>query len=111
MDDKSQLVDHDKLMGILAYLIFFVPLLVGNRTPFITYHTNQGTILFILALGGQIVLSIFTGMLGFFGYGLIMFLSGIFNLFILALVILGIINVTKNEKKPLPIIGGFTIIK
>lgn len=111
MEDKSQSVDHDKLMGILAYLIFFVPLLVGNRTPFITYHTNQGTILFILAFGGHIVLSMFWGMFGLFGYGLMGLLSGVFNLFILALAILGIINVTKNEMKPLPIIGGFTIIK
>jgi uncharacterized membrane protein len=111
MENKIQPLDNNKVMGIIAYIIFFVPLLVGNRTPFITYHTNQGTILFIFALGGQIVLSILASMFGFFGYGFLALISGAFNLCILALVVLGIINVTKNETKPLPIIGGFSIIK
>lgn len=111
MENNTQPLDHDKTMGILAYIIFFVPLLVGNRTPFITYHTNQGTVLFILAFGGHIVLNIFFSMMGFFAYGLFGLISGVFNLFIIVLMVLGIINVTKNEMKPLPIIGGFTIIK
>ncbi|MEK7576558.1 MAG: hypothetical protein AAB482_02575 [Patescibacteria group bacterium] len=111
MENTTQPLDHDKTMGILAYIIFFVPLLVGNRTPFITYHTNQGTVLFIFAVAGQIALSILGPMIGSFGFGLLAVLSGVFNLFVLALMILGIINVTKNETKPLPIIGGFSIIK
>ena len=34
--------DKNKVMGILAYVIFLVPLIVAKDSPFAKYHTNQG---------------------------------------------------------------------
>lgn len=97
--------NQDTTMAIIAYIIFFVPLLVGNRSQFVTYHTNQGTVLFIFAVALQIVLSffLFIPLLGL--------LFQIVRLLPLVLLIIGIMNASKGEMKPLPIIGGFTIIK
>lgn len=97
---------NDKVMAIVAYIIFFVPLLVGKRSPFVTYHTNQGTVLFIFAVVGGIVLSILLGFIPFLGI-----ISMLFDLLVLVLMIIGIMNASKGVMKPLPIIGGFTIIK
>ncbi len=92
-------------MAIIAYIIFFVPLLAGNRSQFVTYHTNQGTVLFIFAIALQFVLTflLFVPLLGL--------LLQIARLLPLVLMIIGIMNASKGQMVPLPIIGGFTIIK
>jgi len=96
--------NNDRTMAIIAYIIFFIPLLaVKNRSQFLNYHTNQGTVLFIVAAVGSIILGNILR---------ISVLNNIWALLVLILMILGIVNVTKSEMKPLPIIGNlFTIIK
>ena len=39
--------DNDRLMAVVAYVLFFVPLLMGSRSPFVRFHTNQSTVIFI----------------------------------------------------------------
>jgi len=97
--------DNDKNMAMIAYILFFVPLLaVKNRSTFLNFHTNQGLALFIVAVVGSLII-------GFLGWRLY-FLSNVWNLLMIVLVIIGIMNVSKNESKPLPIIGNwFKIIK
>jgi len=99
--------EQNKGMAIIAYLLFFVPLLTGDhkKSPFVMYHTNQGTVLFIFAVGGWIVSSIL--MIILIG-ALLGFVVGIASLVFL---IIGIINVVNGRMKPLPLIGKFTIIK
>jgi uncharacterized membrane protein len=48
------------------------------------------------------------GIIPFLGWFIILPLG---ELFILILAIMGIINAAKGEMKPLPLIGGFNIIK
>ena len=95
--------NNDKGMAIIAYIIFFIPLLVGHRSPFVTYHTNQGTILFIVAILGQIILAIIPIIGGI--------LTLLYSLAIIVLVIMGIMNAARDKMKPLPLIGHFNIIK
>ena len=121
----EQDAQQNKGMAILAYLIFFVPLIAGTHktSPYVKYHTNQGTVLAIFSIGCSIVfgilqaiiLAIFTASLAFGAllafttiFGLLWFIIGIF---ILVLVILGIVNASGGKIKPLPVIGKFTIIK
>ncbi|MFA5934775.1 MAG: hypothetical protein WC827_02755 [Candidatus Paceibacterota bacterium] len=93
-------IDNDKMWAIVAYLIFFLPLLVvKNRSAFLNYHINQGIILFIVAFIGNIVFSMP------FSYGILM-LGQIWGLLVLILAIMGIVNVTRKEMKPLPLIGN-----
>ena len=70
---------------------------------------NQGLVLFL----AEIVIGIAGGILSvipFIGFiGAIV--SGLGSLASLVLMILGIVNVAQGEMKPLPVIGGITIIK
>lgn len=99
--------DNDKVMAIIGYLgiLILVPLLaVQNRSAFLNYHLNQSLSLIITAIGGWVVLS-FVGMFAFF-------LMPIWQILLLVLLILGIVNASKKEMKPLPIIGNwFHLIK
>lgn len=112
---------ENKTMAILAYIIFFIPLITGahNTSPFVKYHTNQGTVLFIAALAFGVVywilISILTSILLHSGaWGLWNVLSTILGLcwlVVLAPCVIGIINAAGGQMKPLPVIGGFTIIR
>ena len=99
--------EQNKGMAIIAYLLFFVPLLTGDhkKSRFVMYHTNQGTVLFLFSVGGWIVSSILMLILIGFVLG---FVVGIASLVFL---IIGIINVLNGKMKPLPLIGKFEIIK
>ncbi|MFS0862372.1 hypothetical protein AB3M96_06680 [Fredinandcohnia sp. 179-A 10B2 NHS] len=91
-------------MAILAYIIFFLPLLAARESTFAMYHANQGLLLFLLAVGINIVGTI----IPFIGWMIILPLG---NLLVLALAILGIINAAKGDEKPLPILGKYRLIK
>jgi len=114
MADLSKDAQDNKIMGVLAYLgiLFLVPLLAAKDSPFAKYHANQGVILFIYAIAVFIVGMILSVLLGTIGLGTIgWLLSLLLNLSVLVFVIIGIINALNGEKKPLPLIGNFEIIK
>jgi uncharacterized membrane protein len=101
--DKDD-AEKNKGMAILAYIIFFIPLLAAKDSKFAMYHANQGLVLFLAAIVGNIVLTI----IPIIGW---IIMGTIFPLVILIFAIMGIINASKGEMKPLPLIGGFNIIK
>jgi uncharacterized membrane protein len=98
-------VNNDKLMGILSYLsiLVIIPLLATkNRSAFLNFHVNQGVNLLIVEIIGWVILSV---------VGL-WYLMNLWQLIILVLLVIGIINVSKNESKPLPVIGTwFNLVK
>ena len=105
----------NRTMAILAYILFFIPLLTGvyKTSPFAKFHTNQGTVLFIAALIWSIAYSILSSILVFIpiiGWLLMLALSltgFVFPVFC----IIGIINAANGVIKPLPLMGNFEIIK
>ena len=99
----AQDIEENKTIAGLAYLIFFLPLIATPDSKFAKFHANQGLILFILAVAGNIIL----GMIPFIG----LLLIPIFTLFILVLVIIGLMNGLNGKSKELPLIGKFRIIK
>jgi uncharacterized membrane protein len=118
---RSNDAEKNKTMAILAYILFFIPLLAGahKTSPFVKFHTNQGTVLFIAAVIFGIVVGILSAILTAilwrtFAWGLLGVIHIIISLLWLAplaLCIIGIINAANKQKKPLPVIGKFTIIK
>jgi uncharacterized membrane protein len=109
------------MMAVLAYIIFFIPLLTGahKTSPFARYHTNQGTVLFLAAVALGVVYGIVTAILtalllraGAWGlWGVITTILGLVWLVPGILCVVGIINAVKGRMKPLPVIGGITLIK
>ena len=114
--------DTNKGMAIIAYLLFFVPLITGDhkKSAFVKYHTNQGIILVIFSVGLGIAISIVMAiltalLLNVFAWALLGILGIILNLlwFVpIIFMILGIINASSGKEKPLPLIGNkITILK
>jgi uncharacterized membrane protein len=96
-------INDNKWIGILAYIIFFLPLIAAKHSRFAMYHGNQGLLVLLLAIACNIVL----GLIPIIGW----ILLPIANLATLALTIIGIIQAAKGQLNPLPIIGNITIIK
>ena len=83
-------------MAIVAYFIFFVPLLTDSKDdPFVKFHVKQGLVLFL----GWVAVS-FISQITF-----IAFFAGILNLAILVLLVIGVMNAAGSKKTPLPLVG------
>jgi uncharacterized membrane protein len=122
--DAQTDAEQNKAMAILAYFIWFIPLIAGahKTSPFARFHTNQGLLNFLLALAYSIVYMILTGILGAIflstlsygawgAYGVLTMLLSLLFIVPGIFAILGIVNAATGKMKPLPIIGKFTIIK
>ncbi|MDL2288537.1 DUF4870 domain-containing protein [Oscillospiraceae bacterium OttesenSCG-928-F05] len=102
-------------MGILAYIgpLFLVPLLAAPNSAFARYHANQGLVLFIVEAIYSIVMSVVITLIGWIpvvGWIVSIVLS-LLSLVFIILAIIGIIAAAKGEMKPLPVIGGISILK
>lgn len=109
-EGKKANSDNDKLMGILAYLgiLVIVPIIAGGGSKFVKYHTNQGlvNILFAVAIW---ILGFIVAFIPYVNFIMLFFWVLYFVPTIFA--ILGIVNVVNGEEKPLPVIGGITLLK
>jgi len=97
---KSSAKEKNTGMAIVAYIIFFIPLLTeAKNDPFVKFHVQQGLALFICGVIVWIINSILPWQLRI--------ISQLFNICLLVLMIIGIINASRGEKNPLPLIGKF----
>ncbi len=107
VSDEQDIADN-KGMAILSYIgpLCFVPYFAAKNSPFAQYHALRGLNFFILAVIASIVASVlgaipFVGWLvNFCAYGLEIYLM-----------IMGIVNASKGERKDLPLIGAIRIVK
>ncbi len=108
-------VQKNKAMAILAYILFFLPIIAARDSKFAIYHANQGLILFIasvaLGIAIRIISSILFSLSPFGFWGLVTTLTSLLSLCILVLAIIGIANAANGKMQPLPIIGGFQILR
>ena len=89
----------NKGMAYIAYIIFFIPLLTDAKNdPFVKYHVKQGLVLWIAGIILAIINIIPI-------IGQIIWMIGAIYLFVCW--IIGLVNVSKGEKKPMPGIGQF----
>lgn len=93
----SNSFDMTKLYAVLAYLgiFFIIPLIMCKDSEFVRFHTNQGIILFIA--------SVICAAVPIVGW--------IASIGVVVLMVVGLINVSNNEMKELPLIGKFRILK
>jgi len=90
-------IESGKTMAIVAYLIFFIPLLMDDmkRNKFVMFHTEQAIVLFIVNILAAILGTITCGI------GLILYIPWVIFL------IMGIMNAAGGKVTPLPLIGQF----
>jgi uncharacterized membrane protein len=117
--------EQNKVMAILSYIIFFIPLITGDhkKSPFVKFHVNQGTVLAIVAIAYSIVSGILRAIIkvpvSVYGYstsvyytpGWLSTILWLISLVFFAGCIYGIINAATGKQKELPVIGKFKIIK
>ncbi len=96
-------VEKNKGMAIAACFIFFLPLLTdAKHSPFAMHWANQSLLrVFVhIAAAALMVIPVLGWILG-----------PLLQLFGLVLFIVSIVWAARGEAKPLPIIGGYTILK
>ncbi|RAV16420.1 hypothetical protein DQG23_28820 [Paenibacillus contaminans] len=96
-------VQNNKGMAILAYILFFIPLLAAKDSKFAMYHANQGLLVFL----GYLIVNVVLTIIPIIGWILLPFA----NLFVFILMIIGIINAANGQVKPLPLVGSISILK
>lgn len=96
--------ETNKWICAVAYIIFFIPILVDSKNEGYKFHTNQGLNLFLLFIAISIVGS-FVPVIGWF---IILPLGGIVSFM---LCVIGIINAINEKCKELPVIGKYRLIK
>lgn len=91
-------IDKNKTMAILAYFIFFLPLLTDAKdSKFAKFHANQALLVTLIYVAGFV--------LTFFLIGFLIYIVGF------VFWIMGIISAVNGEMKRLPLIGNIEIIK
>ncbi|MCP1309881.1 DUF4870 domain-containing protein [Paenibacillus tyrfis] len=96
-------ISRNKTVAVLAYILFFLPLLVAKDSRYAMYHANQGLILLLTGLVANVVL----GLIPVIGW----LLLPVANLAVFVLAILGMVSAARGERKPMPLIGGLELIK
>jgi len=95
-------IESGKTMAFVAYLIFFIPLLIDDakKNKFVMFHTEQSLVIVLINVAGVVL-----GTIGsFFCIGVVFYLL---NLFALILWIIGVINAFSGKATPLPLVGQF----
>ena len=103
-------IQDGKLMAILAYIIFLIPLLAARDKKFAMYHTEQALVLLIAWVIIYIAFTILSIILSKIssalscGFGIIGILIWVGYV---VLWIMGLINAAQGKLKELPIIGAY----
>lgn len=96
-------VEDNKGISVLCYfgILFLIPYLMKQDSPFVKFHSNQGLVLFIFSLIAGVASKI-----PFIGWA-IGLACGVFAF---VCFIIGIVNVINGETKELPLIGSIQIL-
>ncbi|MBU1166795.1 DUF4870 domain-containing protein [Patescibacteria group bacterium] len=103
--DSKDLEDSQPLT-YLSYvgLLFLVPLLAKRESKFAQFHAKQGMTLYI-GLFVILFAVAFVAWIPFIGWMVMMLVYPAAIIFTLVCMILGLINVSRGEMKPLPVVG------
>lgn len=107
-------IDDNKVMGGLAYFLFFLPLLACPNSKYGRFHANQGLILLIAGILMGAINAVLTNIIVVVSWRLwfvASFLSFVLWIPLFIFGIIGLINGFTGKAKALPIIGKYNIIK
>lgn len=103
-------IDAGKTMGILAYILFLIPLFAARDNKYAMFHTEQAIALWIAFIVIYIAMWILTYIVGMISSSLACIISilGIVPwLAYLVLWIMGLINAIGGKVKELPVVGAW----
>ena len=108
---KKEMKDG-RLMAILSYLgiLALIPFFAEKNNKYVLYHVKQGLNLFIWEIIGGIAVGIIAALLWRL-WIITNIIDTVFGLAILALSLIGIVNVVNGKAKELPVINKFKFIK
>ncbi|MCK5044368.1 hypothetical protein KAR26_01385 [Candidatus Parcubacteria bacterium] len=99
---KEQIKEKQQMniMAFISYLGFFclIPILTKEKDEFALFHAKQGLVLFICEAATWMVVAV----IPFF-----FLFANFIGICWLILSLIGIVNVVKNQKQELPVIGQF----
>ena len=96
-------IEKNKVIAGLSYILFFLPLIACPDSKFGRFHANQALLLLILAIAGNIILTI----IPVIGWILLPF----FGILVFVLFLIGLINGLSGKAKGLPVIGKYRLLK
>jgi uncharacterized membrane protein len=97
-------INNNRLVAAIAYIIFFIPLIMSGTSPFARFHANQGLVLLLCFL----VICFISSAIPLLGW---LIIGPVGTLFAFILVIIGILNALAGRAKELPFIGKIRIIR
>ena len=103
-------VEDGKMMAILAWIIFLVPLFAARDKRFAMFHTEQAIVLWAVTIILYIAVTVITIILGQVSDTLaciVSIMSMVVWLLYLVLWIIGLLSAIQGKAKELPIIGKF----
>lgn len=103
----NKLTRGEKIVGALSYIIFFLPIINGNKNDFNRFHANQGLLLFMVIILVNIINNF---LLPFSPLFLEVILSIGFLFLIICLFLTGIASAAKGEMKEFLWIGKIKIL-
>jgi uncharacterized membrane protein len=98
----SEDIQANKVVSGLAYFLFFLPLIICPTSRYGRFHANQGLVLLIVSVLGSIIL----GWIPLIGA----ILQPLFQIAVLVLAIMGLVNALNGRAKALPFIGQWQIL-
>ncbi|MDR1135663.1 MAG: hypothetical protein LBL49_05740 [Clostridiales Family XIII bacterium] len=106
-------INTNKIYGGLAYILFFLPLIICPNSKYGRFHANQSLLLVILSIAFNIFSGIIRNIFGFLSP--LFFIGSLVTaalwLLTLALFVMGLVNGFSGNARELPIIGKYRIIK
>ena len=103
----EELTQGEKIVGALSYIIFFLPIINGNKKDFNRFHANQGLLLFIVIILSNIINNY---LLPYFPSVLETIFSVLILLMTMFLFVTGILSAAKGTMKEFPLIGRVKIL-
>ena len=97
-----------KILFCLCYIggiLFFIPLIL-YKDDAAKMRANDGLILLLLSVIGNMVFGLLTSISGVFGL-----IAGVYSALLLILGIIGIVYVVTDRNEPMPLLGKIKLIK
>lgn len=99
MDETVEGSKKNTGMAVVAYIIFFLPLLTDAKNdPFVKFHVKQGLVLFVAWVADMII-----GMVPILGW----VIAPIVAILLFVLFVIGVINALAGRERELPVIGKY----